>query len=667
MKFIFIFPLVFICFSAFAQKTELVLIDSIVNTLPALNDDSNKVKSLAKIAETYLNLDPAKGIDYAKDGLVIAEKLKWIRGTARLNNLLGLLVGDTGNNTRARVYFEKSYALNKTLGPSFSMISNLNNIGRSYQRESQYSMALDYFLKALSIAEELKSDQQIALVCTNLTASYVTQNDYAKALAYGEMTLKYAKLSNTPDNIGKALMNLSVIKADLKDTAAAKDYIGQSLQVYEAMGKKTAVAMALAVKATLFYPDYKEAIDQMLKAQQLLDEIGPSSLSSIGNLSNLGRAYYELSRQSQAPEKNELLNKAISNLNRGILLSKQTANAEYLANMYKTLSNVEEERGEYRPALNNFRSYYAINDSLFSQDKKNELAALENKHKIDLKDQEIAISKLMLTNQQRTLLGLVIGLILLGFIGTLLVWQNRMRKKTNTALLALNNRLDEANKIKTRFFGILSHDLRSPISNLMNYLYLLRNEPGQLSTEEQVDSQQQISQSTEELLQTLETMLLWSKDQMDHFKPDIRMITVNALFDYLQKFFAPGGQENIRFSNPENLQILTDENYLKVIMQNLTSNAIKAVPHTADASIAWKARKEGKQILLSISDNGPGINEQQVKAIYNETDGFNAKTGFGFHLIRDLAKAIHFKIAVDSKPGMGTTFILSTIVYEYSV
>jgi signal transduction histidine kinase len=583
-----------------------------------------------------------------------------------MNNLLGLLVGDTGNNTRARVYFEKSYALNKTLGPSFSMISNLNNIGRSYQREAEYSMALDYFLKALSIAEQLKSDQQIALVCTNLTASYVTQKNFTKGLAYGEMALKYAKLSNTPDNIGKALMNLSVIKSETKDTAAAKDYIGRSLQVYEAMGKKTAIAMALATKATLFYPDYKEAIAQMIKAQQLLDEIGPSSLPSIGNLSNLGRAYYELSRQRQGTEKNELLNKAISNLNRGIQLSKQTANVEYLANMYLTLSNVEEEQGEYKPALNNFRSYFVINDSLFSQDKKNELAALESKHKIDLKDQEIAISKLMLTNQQRTLLGLIIGLILLGFIGALLVWQNRMRKKTNTALMVLNNKLDEANKIKTKFFGILSHDLRSPISSLMNYLYLLKNEPEQLSTDERVNSQQQISQSTEELLQTLETTLLWSKDQMDHFKPDIRMIPVNGLFDYLQKFFAHGGQMDISFSNPENLQILTDENYLKVIMQNLTSNALKAVPHTTAGSITWKARKEDKQIILSISDNGPGINEEQVKAIYNEVDGFNAKTGFGFHLVRDLAKAIHFTIAVDSKPGMGTTFILSTIAYEFS-
>jgi signal transduction histidine kinase len=40
--------------------------------------------------------------------------------------------------------------------------------------------------------------------------------------------------------------------------------------------------------------------------------------------------------------------------------------------------------------------------------------------------------------------------------------------------------------------------------------------------------------------------------------------------------------------------------------------------------------------------------------------GVNAKTGFGLHLIRDLAKAIQYHISIESKPGMGTTFVLSS-------
>ena len=644
----------------FAQKKSQALIDSVLNGLPALKEDTSIVKSLTKIAETYIQVNPNKGIEYADKGLAIAEKINWKKAMAKLENAKGLLVGDTGNNTLARVHFERSYALNKELAASFNMISNLNNIGRSYQRESNFSRALDYFFKALSIAGEIKSNEQIALVGTNLTASFITQKNYTKGLEYAQMTLKYAELSQTPGNIGKALLHLGVIKQETKDTVAAMRYMEQALKVYEEMGNLSGVAQVMSTMAPLAYPDYKKAIETMLKAQKILDEIGPTSIFSIGNLANLGRTYFDLALHGPPAEKMELLGKAESYLKRGALVCKETDNAEYLATISLNLADLMEIKGNYKSALNNYKTYYSINDSLFSQDKKNELAGFENKHSIDLKDKEIAISKLELISQHRTQLGLIVGLALLGIIGGLLFWQSRVRKKSNTTLMVLNNQLDEANKVKVKFFGILSHDLRSPIASLLNFLYLLKNEPALLNAEEQAAHQQQISQSAEELLQTMETMLLWSKEQMEHFKPDIKLVQVSELFDYLQKFFPQTQQINIRFNNPETLVVSTDENYLKVIMQNLTSNAIKALKNTPNGLIEWKAGKEGSKTILSITDNGPGIKEEQVKSLYQEGSHFNAKTGFGLHLIRDLAKAIQYHISFESKPGIGTTFILSS-------
>jgi len=58
---------------------------------------------------------------------------------------------------------------------------------------------------------------------------------------------------------------------------------------------------------------------------------------------------------------------------------------------------------------------------------------------------------------------------------------------------------------------------------------------------------QQISQSVHDLLQTMETMLLWSKEQMENFKPHIRMIKISELFDYLQKFFTQPAQNKYAF------------------------------------------------------------------------------------------------------------------------
>jgi signal transduction histidine kinase len=190
-------------------------------------------------------------------------------------------------------------------------------------------------------------------------------------------------------------------------------------------------------------------------------------------------------------------------------------------------------------------------------------------------------------------------------------------------------------------------------------LHLLRNEPDAMAPQEKAEYQQQISQSVHDLLQTMETMLLWSKEQMANFKPRIEMVPINDLFEYLQKFFASTTPVNMRFTAGENLEVAADENYLKVIMQNLTANAIKALDNRQDGYIEWKAVQEKGQTILSITDNGPGINEEQARSLYQEGSSFNAKTGFGHHLIRDLARAIRYRISVESKPGMGTTFVLS--------
>jgi len=156
-------------------------------------------------------------------------------------------------------------------------------------------------------------------------------------------------------------------------------------------------------------------------------------------------------------------------------------------------------------------------------------------------------------------------------------------------------------------------------------------------------------------------MLLWSKEQMENFKPNIKMIAVADLFNYIQQFFGQTGNVSIGFDYPQEMMIPADENYLRTIMQNLTSNAIRALKNTPKATIEWKAKAEGNKIVLSISDNGPGITPARVKTLFDETVVSNEKTGFGLHLIRDLAKAIKYKIAVQSEEGKGTTFTLSNL------
>jgi signal transduction histidine kinase len=133
----------------------------------------------------------------------------------------------------------------------------------------------------------------------------------------------------------------------------------------------------------------------------------------------------------------------------------------------------------------------------------------------------------------------------------------------------------------------------------------------------------------------------------------------------MQLLYAGNGRVRVLFNNPQNLQINTDEDYLKTILRNLTSNAFKAVDGRPDALIEWKAWRDDQQLAcLSITDNGPGISTMQRAALFNNEADIGIKNGLGLPLVRDFAGAINCTIEVSAAAGGGTTFLLSFREYD---
>jgi signal transduction histidine kinase len=252
------------------------------------------------------------------------------------------------------------------------------------------------------------------------------------------------------------------------------------------------------------------------------------------------------------------------------------------------------------------------------------------------------------------------GILLLLVIGGLLYRQSRQRKKTNLALSQLNRELDEANKVKARFFGILSHDLRSPVANLISFLQLQKKQPALLTEAQKTEREQKITQSAENLLEIMEGMLLWSKGQMEQFTPVKSAVPVQQLFTYIRKYYSNNDGIRFHFEAPDDLMVHTDENYLQTIMQNLTANAVKALQQHPAGSIWWKAWKEADRTFLSITDNGPGISPELAKTLFEDAAVSGGRHGLGLHIVRDLSKAIHCDIRVSAgDDGTGTRFLLT--------
>jgi signal transduction histidine kinase len=404
-----------------------------------------------------------------------------------------------------------------------------------------------------------------------------------------------------------------------------------------------------------------EALKMREEAQKIWNDLSPDNIMSITNLSQIGLLYHQKAETKNIPEKEKQKNLELaeSYLIQAIQKSKKSDNTTTYMESAKVLAKIYFTKKDYKNAYLLQNEYQALNDSLFSQENKNKIAELESKQKLTQKDKEIALKKLTILENKRQKSFLIIGLISLSVIGLLLFYQNQNRKKTNKLLRNLNAELDNANKTKTRFFSILNHDLRSPVSNLIDFLHIQKNSPDLLDEETKIRIEKTTLSSAENLLSSMEDILQWSKSQMENFQPQPKTISIKSIFNDTQKHFESEKNIRITFENPNNIKIITDENYLKTIVRNLTGNAVKALENIENPKIIWKAWQEKNITFLSITDNGSGAALEQFKALYDDKEVVGIKTGLGLHLIRDLAKAIKCEIKVESEKDKGTTFTLT--------
>lgn len=535
------------------------------------------------------------------------------------------------------------------------------SLAEYYMYNYKYETFIDYQLKAITYKKLLKktkvNEENIGVSYLQIGSAYTRMKQYSKAIEYLNMAKPFVK--NSPyvsaflcnyylqsfvplqqrDSIQK-YYNLIHTYPTVKDSLFLNlSFANRSMSEYYAESGQTNKAYNYAKKAVTY--------GQKSNDEDILMEANAA----------MGRVLYEKGEYKAAIE---ILKKASEKALR--------YDKESFVNINKKLSQSYAALGQWREAFRYNEIYTKYNDEMMHESAKQSIANAEARYQNNTKKQEIknlsaqnTIKNIQIEDARKQRFYLISGLVLVFIIGLLLFRQNQNRKKTNQKLQLLNQELDEANKIKARFFGILNHDLRSPISNLIHFLHLQKENPELIDEETALRMQTKIISGAENLLSSMEDILLWSKGQMENFKPHFKNIPIKIIFEDTEKHFSAVENIEISFENPENILFNTDENYLKTIIRNLTGNAVKALDKNKNGKIIWKAWQENNQTHLSITDNGPGENLEKFKALYDDSEVIGIKSGLGLHLIRDLAAAINCKIEVDSKPDFGTTF---TIIFQ---
>ncbi|RZJ69358.1 tetratricopeptide repeat-containing sensor histidine kinase [Flavobacterium sp.] len=653
--------LVFVTFYVvgWSQNQSQREIDSLVKIVSAKKSDTAKCTLLNRLSRLYIYKNPEVGISYANSALALSNRLKFEdgKGVAYLN--LGMHEVSKGNYDLAQSHLTSAEKiLSKTQNVAFLARTN-NELGILKANQGNFPVALDYFFKALRLYEKLdpeKSAFSRASSYENIGTVYNLTESFPKAITHYKKAVKLLEtLQDHKLELGLNLANLGTIyqrqgdfKLALKTYSDASKILDREHDVFANAFVKSWTGSAF-LEMREFDKSLAESKSALVDAKLTKDK----QLTTT-TIQNIGRAYLEKGIFRNDPN---ALDSAKANLKLSLKMHKELGNHEGLIKDYLYLSRYFKFGNDFKNALDAHEKSAAYVDSVFNFKNKQSLQNLEDQRTIELRNKEIQISKLAIDNKEKQKWYLIAAISLLAVIGLLLYNQSRNRRKTNQKLQTLNENLQEANRVKTKFFSILNHDLRAPVARLISFMRLQKESPELFDDQSRTRLENQTMTSAENLLESMEDMLLWAKGQMENFHPKSRKTAVSQLFSEVAQQFGDG-KTKLAFEH-NSLSVETDPDYLKTIIRNLTANAIKALETTENPKIQWVAFVENGQTKLSISDNGPGASHEQFKALYDEKEVIGIKSGLGLHLIRDLASAINCTISVSSELEKGTTFKLS--------
>ena len=304
--------------------------------------------------------------------------------------------------------------------------------------------------------------------------------------------------------------------------------------------------------------------------------------------------------------------------------------------------------GQWQEGYQYYTQYAPLRDSLYKESSKQSLANAEARYQNKDKQQQIELQKTQLAYGAKQRIWLISGLALAGLIALLLIIIYRNKRRTakvldqnNKKLSQLNHDLEEANQTKAKLFGIISHDLRSPISQVYQFLKLQQIAPDRLDAEQKSILNNKVQSATSSLLETMEDLLLWSKTQMNQFNAHLQKVSVGEVVQeclQLLQLNIEAKQLVIKNDSPEDAVVLSDPYFLQTIVRNLLQNAIKASPQKGIISIHFRDYK------LIIGNSGGYFSQQQYKnALASDNDG-RSLSGLGLKLVDELSSKINVEV-----------------------
>ena len=573
-------------FSAFSANQ-----DSLRRVMMRLPADTNTIKALNDYAMSIHETFPDSTRLFALRALSFADSLRDEKGKALSLNVIGVSYFIQNNYEKALDYYLQALALREKISDMRGVAGTLNNVGMVYRDRKEFGTALSYYFQALRLNDSLGNKQFYARNLNNIGVAYENMQVYDSALTYHRLSLELKRELGDRAGVASSLRNIGKVYALLKRYPEAFAMLQEGLEMREA-GKQVRALMMLD-RASVY-----EALDNF--------------------------------------------DAAITDAKAAMAIGMELGSALLLQNGHEILARIYVEKFEHKLALENYKRFITIRDSLFNETSTRRLAALQTNYEVERQRSQIELltkeRALQTTVRNGLVAGVVLSLLLLGVSGIayrnkrqseqqlrqtnneilrqqhLLAQQAQEIEITNTALAennieisAANERLTALNNEKDEIMSIVSHDLKNPIAAISGFTDILREEG--LSTEEKNTILDQVHLIGNRMLELVKNVL--DSYQMESGAVEMRIVALDivpVVFMSVEMYKERAAAKHISLyfeQKTDHTIALTDEQIFNQVLDNLLSNAVKYSPHGKKVFVRVKSSHsagEERQSSLAIDD-----------------------------------------------------------------
>lgn len=671
--------------SAYAQTSR---IDGLVAQLKKATSDTAQITIFRKLQSAYTSVDPEKKLYYIQAYKKLAEKNKIDSTISDAYQDLGIYHGNKGNVDSALHYFNIGFEKAKHCNYQSGIARSYLNIGYTYHRMLQHNQAIKMYKESLNIFQKLGNQRAINNNNMNIGSVYYDLQEYKLAENYflEVYNNSFGKVKDERAFAG-VLYSLGNTSRELDKPDKALDYYTKSLEIRERIGDISGTALSNWGIGTInhLHKDYAAAIERYKTAITLNESINnPYQIAWV--MSDLGKLYLEIGDIENA-EKMAL---------KSLAYAKKASAKSIEATALTLLSNIKKaDKDSVAAKTLKEKAELITNREQTSQTKFDVIASDLARVKSDKKNLEIENESYTNKLSTFTVAFSVVSLILVISLALSFAYyiRSKERKVMNKALLRQknelaivnseltekiklineqNSELEKLNDVKNKFFSIVSHDLRAPISTLKSLFELYSN--NMLTTDELNDLLVKLETTVTNTASFLDNLLEWSKSQLDGATTNPESLSVSNVIDINLRLF----ESQIRLKNIYTLNnvdtdffVLTDKNMINVVVRNLLSNAIKFCSN--GDSIVFNASRDEKSVTFSITDTGPGISLKDQENLFNIMHSSNMGTAGekGFHiglvLCKDMVAQNNGTLRFSTALGKGTTFYITLPIAEKNI